>query len=76
MARHLGVSPSMVWRANGLKPHLARSFKVGNDPQFAEKVTDVVGLYLIWAQWQSRRETKALQEMEQQASKTEMAGVK
>ncbi len=49
LARHLGVSPSMVgrvWRANGLKPHLVRTFKVSNDPQFVEKVTDVVGLYL------------------------------
>jgi transposase len=49
LARHLGVSPSMVgrvWRANGLKPHLARTFKVSNDPQFVEKMTDVVGLYL------------------------------
>jgi transposase len=49
LAKHLGVSPSMVgrvWRANGLKPHLARTFKVSNDPQFAEKLVDVVGLYL------------------------------
>lgn len=49
LARHLGVSPSMVsrvWRANGLKPHLSRTFKVSNDSRFVEKLTDVVGLYL------------------------------
>jgi len=37
---------SRVWRANGLKPHLSRTFKVSNDPRFAEKLIDVVGLYL------------------------------
>ena len=49
LARHLGVSQSMVsrvWRANGLKPHLSRTFKVSNDPRFVEKLIDVVGLYL------------------------------
>ncbi len=49
LAAALGVSRSMVhrvWRANGLKPHLVRTFKVSNDPRFVEKVTDVVGLYL------------------------------
>lgn len=35
-----------VWKANGLKPHLTKSFKVSNDPKFVEKLTDVVGLYL------------------------------
>ena len=33
-------------RANGLKPHLVRTYKVSRDPEFAAKVTDVVGLYL------------------------------
>lgn len=49
LAKHLGTSPSMVlrvWRAAGLKPHLARTFKLSNDPQFVEKLVDVVGLYL------------------------------
>lgn len=49
LARELGVSQSMVsrvWRANGLKPHLTRSFKLSNDPQFIQKLVDVVGLYL------------------------------
>jgi transposase len=49
LAKHLGVSQSMVsrvWRANGLKPHLNRTFKVSNDRQFIEKLVDVVGLYL------------------------------
>ncbi len=35
-----------VWKANGLKPHLTRTFKLSNDPRFAEKLTDVAGLYL------------------------------
>jgi transposase len=49
MAAEIGISPSSVgriWAAAGLKPHLVRRFKVSNDPQFEEKVTDVVGLYL------------------------------
>ena len=49
LAKDLGVSRSMVqrvWNANGLKPHLTRTFKVSNDPRFVEKVQDVVGLYL------------------------------
>jgi transposase len=35
-----------VWKDLGLKPHLVDSFKVSTDPRFAEKVIDVVGLYL------------------------------
>lgn len=35
-----------IWKAHGLKPHLARTFKVSNDPKFAEKLEDIVGLYL------------------------------
>lgn len=49
MAVQLGVSAASVsrhWRAKGLKPHLVRSFKVSRDPKFAEKLEDVVGLYL------------------------------
>jgi len=49
LAGALGIDKSMVWRvwkAHGLKPHLSRTFKVSNDPQFVEKLTDVVGLYL------------------------------
>jgi transposase len=49
LAEALGTSRSMVhrvWRANGLKPHLVKTFKISNDPKFAEKLLDVVGLYL------------------------------
>ena len=49
MAMELGTSPSMVqrvWKANGLQPHRTKTFKLSNDPQFAEKLIDVVGLYL------------------------------
>jgi transposase len=49
LAAELGTNKAMVnrvWRANGLKPHLTRSFKLSNDPQFLEKLSDVVGLYL------------------------------
>jgi transposase len=37
---------SDLLRANGLKPHLVRTYKVSRDPEFAAKVKDVVGLYL------------------------------
>ncbi len=49
MAQAVGVSKDTVqrvWAAHGLKPHLVKTFKVSNDPQFAEKLEDVVGLYL------------------------------
>ena len=49
MAEKLGVSAASVsrhWRANGLKPHLVRGFKVSRDPQFVEKLEDIVGLYM------------------------------
>jgi len=35
-----------VWKAADLKPHRLRTFKISNDPRFAEKVIDVVGLYM------------------------------
>jgi hypothetical protein len=35
-----------IWRDHGLKPHLARTFKVSNDPNFVSKLEDIVGLYL------------------------------
>lgn len=43
---HASGTVSGVLRANGLKPHLSRTYKVSMDPEFAEKVRDVVGLYL------------------------------
>ncbi len=49
MARATGISAASVrriWKRHGLKPHLLRSFKLSNDPLFAEKVEDIVGLYL------------------------------
>lgn len=49
MAATVGVSETTVrriWQANGLKPHLVATFKVSNDPQFAEKLEAIVGLYL------------------------------
>jgi transposase len=49
LAKHLGVSPSMVqrvWKANRLQPHRVKTFKLSNDKHFAEKLVDVVGLYL------------------------------
>jgi len=35
-----------LWRAHGLKPHRQDTFKLSRDPHFAEKVADIVGLYL------------------------------
>jgi len=49
LAKEVGVSKATVqrlWSAHGLKPHLLKTFKVSNDPRFAEKLRDVVGLYL------------------------------
>ncbi len=49
MAKAVGISHTSVqriWAEYGLKPHLISIFKVSNDPRFAEKVEDVIGLYL------------------------------
>lgn len=49
LAKVAGLSHSSIqriWAAHGLKPHLAKSFKLSNDPHFVAKVRDVVGLYL------------------------------
>ena len=54
LAEAIGCNDTMVhrvWRDNGLKPHLTKTFKVSNDPPpineyRAEKLVDVVGLYL------------------------------
>jgi transposase len=49
MAEAAGISEASVrriWRAHGLKPHLIKTFKLSNDPEFAEKLEDIVGLYL------------------------------
>jgi len=35
-----------LWRENGLQPHRQGTFKLSRDPRFAEKVADIVGLYL------------------------------
>ena len=49
MAREVGISPDSVhriWKANDIKPHLVKTFKLSNDPRFEEKFWDVIGLYL------------------------------
>jgi transposase len=49
MAAEVGISAASVgriWKRNGLKPHLARTFKVSNDPNFSEKLEDIVDLYM------------------------------
>jgi transposase len=49
MAKAKGVSPASVqriWSALDLKPHQVETFKLSGDPKFAEKLVDVVGLYL------------------------------
>ena len=49
MARAAGISEATVrrvWHEHGLKPHLVKTFKVSNDPQFAEKLDDIIGLYV------------------------------
>jgi transposase len=49
MASAAGMSQSAVsriWRAFGLKPHVVERWKLSTDPQFIEKVRDIVGLYM------------------------------
>jgi transposase len=49
LAKAVGLTSgcvSKLLRKNGLKPHLVRTYKVSRDPAFAEKVQDIVGLYL------------------------------
>jgi transposase len=49
MAKVSGISVSSVqriWRKHGRQPHRTRQFKLSNDPQFAAKLHDIVGLYV------------------------------
>lgn len=49
MARAVGVSEASVrrvWQAHGLKPHRVETFKISRNPHFAEKLDDIVGLYI------------------------------
>jgi len=49
MAKTVGLAVSTVqgiWKAHGLAPHRWRSFKLSNDPAFAEKLHAIVGLYV------------------------------
>jgi transposase len=49
MARAAKISLSAtqrIWRAHGLQPHRIRQFKLSNDPEFATKLRDIVGLYV------------------------------
>jgi homeodomain-containing protein len=49
MAKTVGLSlrtVQRIWEAHRLQPHRIRTFKRSNDPAFAEKVEDLVGLYM------------------------------
>jgi transposase len=49
MAQKTGLSQTAVvriWHAFGLQPHRVENFKFSKDPQFVEKVRDIVGLYM------------------------------
>jgi transposase len=49
MAKEMGIgqdSIGRIWRTFGVKPHVVNGFKLSKDPMFAEKVRDIVGLYL------------------------------
>ncbi len=49
MAKATGLSESTIgriWREHGLKPHRVETFKLSNDPQFVEKLEDIIGLYV------------------------------
>ncbi len=45
-ARVSATTVQRIWSARGLKPHRVQTFKLSNDPEFEEKLVDVVGLYL------------------------------
>jgi transposase len=49
LAKEMGVSNytiQQIWKAHRIQPHRVRSFKLSSDPEFNEKVRDVVGLYM------------------------------
>jgi hypothetical protein len=49
MAKAQGASEATVrriWKQHGLRPHRVSTFKVSRDPQFVQKLIDVLGLYL------------------------------
>src|SRR5690348_7354255 len=49
MAKASGISVSSIqriWRSHGLQPHRIRQFKLSNDPQFAAKLREIIGLYV------------------------------
>lgn len=49
MAKETGISKSkisLIWQAHELRPHMETTFKLSKDPQFTEKLKDVVGLYM------------------------------
>ena len=49
MAKHADISEwqvQKIWNAFDIKPHLTKTFKISNDPEFAEKVIDIVALYM------------------------------
>jgi transposase len=49
MAQTAGLSQSAVvriWHGLRLQPHRVENFKFSKDPQFVEKVRDIVGLYM------------------------------
>jgi transposase len=49
LAKKLGISQSTVsrvWRQFGLQPHRSRSYMLSDDPEFEQKATEIIGLYL------------------------------
>lgn len=49
MAKAVGIQPRQVheiWKSAGLKPHRTETFKVSRDPEFADKLVDIIGLYM------------------------------
>ncbi len=49
MAKKTGLTQTAIvriWRAFRLQPHRVESFKFSKDPQFVEKVRDIVGLHM------------------------------
>jgi hypothetical protein len=67
MAREADIFESSVgriWRSHGLKPHRVASFKVSNDPLFADKLEAIVGLLGFISTRQSTRWSRTHQRAE------------
>ena len=56
MAGRFGIGKdtrTCIWKNHNLKPWAVETFKVSTDPNFEEKLVDVIGLYLHPSEWET-----------------------